>query len=195
MPIRGIYSAVTLFYLKRNVSRFRLRGHKLRCTHTLATTIQQNISKMNTQSSPGFYPFSASSIKHAEKMVQDERGKRHTENVLLPLLTDLFHLFLTDGVTPRLWNKAKITPLHKKGSITTPQITACWRSTAVSTDSLQMWLKTYCRTGLLLNIRYQTHNLVSAPCGTPFSLSLFFDTFLQQQKRKKGRCKLLFWIL
>ena len=57
---------------------------------------------MNTQSSPGFDPFSASVIKHAEKMVQDERGKRHTENVLLPLLTDLLHLFLTDGVTPRL---------------------------------------------------------------------------------------------
>ena len=54
-------------------------------------------------------------------MVQDERGKRHTENVLLPLLTDLFHLFLKDGVTPRLWNKAKIMRLHKKGSVTAPQ--------------------------------------------------------------------------
>jgi len=41
---------------------------------------------------------------------------RHTENVLLPLLTDLFHLFLLDDITPHLWNRVKITPLHKKRS-------------------------------------------------------------------------------
>ena len=95
--------------------------YELPPAHTLTTTIQKNMSKMNTQSSPGFDPFPASFIKHAEKTVRDERGKRHTENILLPLLTDLFHLFLSDGVTPQLWNKAKITPLHKKGSITAPQ--------------------------------------------------------------------------
>ena len=77
---------------------------------------------MSTQSSPGFDPFSASFIKHAEKTVRDDRGKSHTENVLLPLLTDLFHLLLSDGVTPHLWHKVKITPLHKKGpAITSPQ--------------------------------------------------------------------------
>jgi hypothetical protein len=73
------------------------------------------------QSSPGFGPFSTSFIKHAEKKIQDDRGKRHTENVLLPLLTDSFHLFLSDGVTPHLWNKVKITPLHKKGPTTSPK--------------------------------------------------------------------------
>ena len=42
--------------------------------------------------------------------------------MLLPLLTDLFHLFLSaDGVTPHLWNKVKITPLHKKGPTTSPK--------------------------------------------------------------------------
>ena len=47
---------------------------------------------------------------------------RVTLNVLLPLLTDLFHLLLSsDGVTPHLWHKVKITPLHKKGPITSPQ--------------------------------------------------------------------------
>jgi hypothetical protein len=56
--------------------------------HVLATTVQKNISNMNVQSSPGFDPFSFSFIKHAEKTIQDDRGKRHTENVLLPLLTD-----------------------------------------------------------------------------------------------------------
>ena len=76
---------------------------------------------MSTQSSPSFDPFSASFIKHAEKTVRDDRGKSHTENVLLPLLTDLFHLLLSDGVTPDLWHKVKFTPLHKKGQITSPQ--------------------------------------------------------------------------
>jgi len=70
------------------------------------------------QSSPGFDPFSTSFIKHAEKTIQDGRGKRNTENVLLPFFTDLFHLFLLDGVTPHLWNKVKITPLHQKGPTT-----------------------------------------------------------------------------
>ena len=76
---------------------------------------------MNMQSSPGFDPFSASFIKHAEETVRDDRGKSHTENVLLPLLTDLFHLLLSDGVTPHLWHRVKITPLHKKGPSTSPQ--------------------------------------------------------------------------
>ena len=31
------------------------------------------------------------------------------------------HLFLSDGVTPHLWNKFKILPLHKKGPTTFPQ--------------------------------------------------------------------------
>ena len=76
---------------------------------------------MNVQSSPGFDPFSTSFIKHAEKTIQDDRGKRHTEHVLLPLLTDLFHLFLSEGVTPHLWNRVKITPVHKKGPTTSPK--------------------------------------------------------------------------
>jgi len=92
--------------------------YELPSTHTLATNVQKNISNMNVQSSPGFDPFSTSFIKHAEKTIQNNCGKRHTENVLLPLLTDLFHLFLSDGIAPHLWNKVKITPLHKKGPTT-----------------------------------------------------------------------------
>jgi len=44
--------------------------------HTLATTVQKNISNMNinVQSSPGFDPFSTSFIKHAEKTIQDDRA-------------------------------------------------------------------------------------------------------------------------
>ena len=59
------------------------------------------------------------------------RGKRHTEHVLLPLLTDLFHLFLSDGVTPHFWNRVRITPLHKTSPTMFPKITVCWLSTVV----------------------------------------------------------------
>jgi len=149
---------------------------------------------MNTQSSPNFAPFSASFIKHAEETVRDDRGKSHTENVLLPLLTDLFHLLLSDGVTPHLWHKVKITPLHKKVLITFPQnyrllaINGCiYRLFANVVRDLLMD-----RTGLLLNTKYQTHNLVSAPQGTQTNPSLFCDTFSLLQKRKKW-CSLLFW--
>ena len=51
--------------------------------HTLATTVQKNISNMSVQSSPGFDPSSTPFIKHAET-IQDDRGKKwHTENVRL----------------------------------------------------------------------------------------------------------------
>jgi len=52
--------------------------------HTMATTVQKNISNMNVQSSPGFDPFSTSFIKHAEKIIQDDRSKRHKEVLPLP---------------------------------------------------------------------------------------------------------------
>ena len=52
---------------------------------------------------------------------------------------------------------------------------------------LQTWSGTCWWTGLLLNTKYQTHNLVSAPQKTPNNSSLFCDTFsLLLQKRKNG---------
>jgi hypothetical protein len=80
---------------------------------------------MNTQSSPGIDPFSASFIKHAEETVRDDSGKSHTENVLLPLLTDLFHLLLTDGVTPHLWHKVKSRLYTRKVQLHPQKIIAC----------------------------------------------------------------------
>ena len=93
--------------------------------------------------------------------------------------------------TPHLWNKVKITPLHKKGTTTSPTIIVCWLLMVVSIDFLQTWSGTCWRTGLLLNIKYQTLNLVSAPQGTPTNPSLFFATFSRLLKRKKWRCTLL----
>ena len=105
--------------------------------------------------------------EHVWKTVKDDRGKRHTEHVLLPLLTDLFHLFLSEGVTPHLWNRVKITPLHKKGPTTSPKN---YRLLAINGCIYRLfatWSGTCWQTGLLLNIKYQTLNLVSAPQGTP----------------------------
>ena len=65
---------------------------------------------------------------------------------------------------------------------------------AVSMDFLQTCSKCCWRTGLLLNTKYQTHNLVSAPQGTQTNPSLFCDTFSLLRKRNKWRCSLLFWI-
>ena len=87
----------------------------------LCTSYPLYISNISTLSSPGFDPLSAFFYQTRRKTVRDDRGKSHTENMLLPLLTDLFHLLLSNGVTPHLWHKVKITPLHKKGPITSPQ--------------------------------------------------------------------------
>ena len=63
----------------------------------------------------------------------------------------------------------------------------------VSIDFLQTWSGTCWRTGLLLNIEYQTLNLVSDPQGTPTKPPLFFATFSRLLKRKKWRYTLLSW--
>ena len=55
----------------------------------------------------------------------------------------------------------------------------------VSIDFCKLaWSGTCWRTGLLLNIKYQTLNLVSVPQGTPTNSSLFFATFSRLLKRK-----------
>jgi len=144
--LHGIIYSVTSYDLDKFLL-LTLQFHPALVAGTGAWTLPFNaaISKhLYTKSSPGFDPFSTSFIKHAEKKIQDDRGKRHTENVLLPLLTDdLFHLFMSDGINPHLWNRVKITPLHKKGPTTSPttspKIIVCWLSMVVSIDFLQTW--------------------------------------------------------
>ena len=149
---------------------------------------------MYVQSSPGFDLFSTSFIKHAEKTIQDDRGKRHTENVLLPLILTCF-LCSCQMVSPHSFGtKSKLRLCTKKVQLRLQKITVCWLTMAVSMDFLQTCSKCCWRTGLLLNTKYQTHNLVSAPQGTQTNPSLFCDTFSLLRKRNKWRCSLLFWI-
>ena len=114
--------------------------------HTLATTIQKNISNMNMQSSPGFDPLSASFIKHAEKTFKGDRGKRHTENVLLPLLSDLSSE--QDGTPPVPVRRCHPTSLkqiqnlasaQERSNYIPPKVLICLLSMAVSIDFLQTW--------------------------------------------------------
>ena len=151
---------------------------------------------MNTQSSPGFDPFSASFIKHAEKTVRDDRGKSHTENVLLPLLTDLFHLLLSDGVTPHLWHKVKITPLHKKGPITSPQN---YRLLAINGCIYRLFANVV--RDLLMDWALAEHQIPDSHFGfcptrntnQPLFIIIIIFLFLATTKKKKWRCSLLFW--
>jgi hypothetical protein len=59
-----------------------------------------------------------------------------------------------------------------------------------SIDFLQTWSATCWWTGLVLNIKYQTLNLVSATQGTPTNPSIFCDTFsrLLKEKNKGIHC-------
>ncbi len=50
------------------------------------------MARMNTKSSPGFDSFPTLFIRRAEIELMDGQGKAQRENVLLPLLTDLFKL-------------------------------------------------------------------------------------------------------
>ena len=60
-------------------------------------------------------------IKYAVKLIPRESG-RGTEhfNVLVPLLAQLFRLFMRKACIPDGWKVAKITPLYKKGQLLDP---------------------------------------------------------------------------
>jgi hypothetical protein len=97
-------------------------------------------------------------------------------------------------VSPHIFGtKSKLRLCTKKVQLRPPKSIVCWLSMVVSIDFLQTWSGTCWRTGFLLNIKYQTVNLVSAPQGTPTNPSLFFATFSRLLKRKKARYTLLCW--
>jgi len=95
--------------------------YELSSVEYLISYVQQNVSRMNMYSSPGFDPFATPFIKKSERHYRDGRDKLRKENVLLFTLTDLFHLLLSSVVLPQPWFKTKITPLHKKGALSDPK--------------------------------------------------------------------------
>jgi len=74
----------------------------------LSAHIEQNMARMNTNSSPGFDPFPTLFIKRAETELMDGQGKALRANVLLSLLTDLFKLLL--------WPKKTLNHTHPQES-------------------------------------------------------------------------------
>ena len=65
---------------------------------------------MTASSSPGFEDFPAPFLKYAYP--GDEKDK----NVIVPYPANLFHVALSEKRIPACWEKAKISPLYKKGS-------------------------------------------------------------------------------
>ena len=100
---------------------------------------RKNISSMNyVQSSPGFDPFSTSFIKHAEKTIQDDRGKRHTENVPLPLLT--CSICFCQTVSPHIFGtKLKSRLYTRKVQLRPPKLS--------SAGYQWLYLQTFCKRG------------------------------------------------
>jgi len=142
---------------------------------------------------PRFWPFLSSFIKHAEKTVRDDRGKSHTENVLLPLLTDLFHLLLSDGITPHLRHKVKTTPLHKKGPITSPQN---YRLLAINGCIYRLFANVV--RDLLMDWALAEHQIPDSqfdfyPTRNTNQPLFILRRILATAKKKKWRCSLLFW--
>ena len=68
------------------------------------------LGRMTASSSPGFEDFPAPFLKYAYP--GDEKDK----NVIVPYPANLFHVALSEKRIPACWEKAKISPLYKKGS-------------------------------------------------------------------------------
>ena len=92
-------------------------------------------------------------------------------------------------VSPHIFGtKLKSRLYTRKVQLHPHRIIACLQSMAVFTDFLQTWSGTcwWNGNGLLLNTKNQTHNLVSAPQGTPTNPSLF--SLLQKRKNEGVHC-------
>ena len=139
--VAGSYRSMnTTFQRKRSNEQapVAIRATELPPIHILATTIYKNISNMNVQSSPGFDPFSTSFIKHAEKTIQDDRGKRHTENVPLPLLT--CSICFCQTVSPHIFGtKLKSRLYTRKVQLRPPKLS--------SAGYQWLYLQTFCKRG------------------------------------------------
>ena len=96
----------------------------------LRDIVAMHVSRINPTSSSGFDTILPVFLKHACKPRSREEGSGSQQhNVMTPVISKLFYLLLRQASIPAEWKSAKITPLHKKGSI----IHACnYRMLAVS---------------------------------------------------------------
>jgi len=86
-------------------------------------------------SSPGFEDFSAPFLKYAYP--GDEKDK----NVIVPYLANLFHVALSEKRIPACREKAKISPLYKKGSKLDPDNYRMLAVTGLCIDSTPIFWK------------------------------------------------------
>jgi hypothetical protein len=82
--------------------------------------IRVHLKSMNSTSSSGFESISPPFLKHALLHEAVDDRQIACRNVLLPYLTQLFHLLLSKGCIPDSWKSAKLSPLHKKGPVLSP---------------------------------------------------------------------------
>jgi len=87
----------------------------------LFNLVSRHISSMPTQSSSGLDIISSAFIKYAYKRVpRQQGGGTEDTHVLTPHITSFFHLLIRKARIPNAWKEAGLTPIHKKGPVTSP---------------------------------------------------------------------------
>ena len=75
---------------------------------------------MNKDSAAGFDEIPPQFIKNAILQTEDENGKQIKTNVIAPALAQLFYKAITTNTIPASWKAARVTPIYKKGKISSP---------------------------------------------------------------------------
>ena len=166
-------------------------------SHTLATTIQQNISKMNTQSSPVFDPVSASFIKHAEKMVQD-RFKMSVAKAILKTFAPTPY-WLVPFVSDRRCYPTTLEQSQDYASTQIGSITALQNYRLLATNGCIYRLFVNVVKDLLTDWALAEHQIPDSqfglcPTGNTIQPLFVLRHILATAKKEKRRCTLLFWI-
>jgi len=85
-----------------------------------------HISQLRATSSPGFDSIMPSFLKYACTVVRQEDGRVFQQiNVLVPIISKLFHLVFTKASIPHEWKTAIL--FRKKVQLHTHAIIVCWQ--------------------------------------------------------------------
>jgi len=88
--------------------------------HGLFEIVISRLKRMNAGASPGLECIGPAFLKHACVPSVNSEGKPVKENVLAPLLSKLFKLWIDKSCIPADWKIAKLSPIHKKGPVLDP---------------------------------------------------------------------------